>query len=686
MQYRCFLALTFFAAVLPAQPVRTEADAQALEARVESNPNDAAARAQLIFFYGRSRPAAMTAETVRPLRRNHILWMIENHPEHPALGDGAGIIDKTGTPLADPDAWTEADLAWKRALAQPSRAEVYAHAIAFYRISDPAFALDVANRGLAAFPHHERIATAKGLLLAAIILGIRNLDQFGHATSFDDDLAKGKDAAAARKELESTSEAAFAAGAAQAFSMQQFALTSHRRTKEAADATEFAERLNRRAVELDPDNPRWKSQLATSYWMQASSKRTPAEKIELIEKALPLADNNLRLYVMPDLAKAYFDAGNNPMAKEAAEATLDFAERNKSGPNYAGAVHNANVVLGRTALKDKNVDEAKTRLLAAGHVSSTPVLGSFGPDWYLARDLLGKGERDTVLAYIDLCRNFWTSGKARLDSWASTIRAGGSPNFFGSPEISGTQLVGKPAPEFRLKKLGGGEISLADLKGKVVILDFWATWCSPCRAEMPEFEKLHKQLSAKDVAIIAVDADEAADTVAEFIEKEKYTLPVVLTEGTDVIKQYGIHAYPTTLALDRTGRVAEELVGNSSDAGSRLRAAIDRARNGVSEAPASTTLVAPRLISPAPGAVFEHYPRYTTVVWSEVPGAASYRVEWAYESAGAWSDPSPAVSVKEPVANFSFVGAQTGRWRVWAVDVSGHEGPKSDWREFRYTR
>ena len=71
---------------------------------------------------------------------------------------------------------------------------------------------------------------------------------------------------------------------------------------------------------------------------------------------------------------------------------------------------------------------------------------------------------------------------------------------------------------------------------------------------------------------------------------------------------------------------------------------------------------------------------------AEVPGAASYRFEWTHESAGAWSDPSPGITVKDPVANFQFVGAQPGQWRVWAVDASGQEGAKSEWREFRYPR
>lgn len=858
MLYRCSLALALFATLLTAQPPRTDADAQALETRLESNPTDLAARTSLIYFYARTRPSSITDARFIPLRRKHILWMIENHPEHPALADLPGIIEKAG-PVSDPQGWLEADRAWRFAAAQATRAETWAHAVTFYRTADPAFALDLAERGLSAFPHDTAIEGAKGTVLAYQMLGIRSLDQYGRAAIFDDDLAKGNDAAAARRQLESTSEAALAANAAQVLTQQEFALTSRHKNKEAADLDDFVERLNTRAVELDPNNPRWKNQLASSIWTHATQKRTPGEKIDLLEKSLTLADNSLRLYVMPELANAYYDAGKLDKAAETANALLDLAAKTKTtnpsanGLNYGGAIHNGNIILGRIALTQKNVEEAKTRLLAAGRVPGTPQLMSFGPNWTLAQDLLAKGERDTVLSYIDLCRAFWTSGKSRLDSWDATIREGGSPNFNGPGEMARTQLLGKPAPDFRLKTLAGPEITLAEFKGKVVLLDFWATWCAPCRAEMPEFEKLHRELGGKDVVILALDANEPQDTVAEYINKEKFTFPVLLSEGTDTVNKYGVNAFPTTLAIDKTGRVADIVIGNSSAAGARLRTAIEKARDGApapppppsptspppspavtaedfyrdgirlrnfgdaagalaafdralalrkdwlpatleratclnhlrrySEAIAPLTeairidpnhaaaysdrgwahlelghldealadltksleiqpaseaalnnrtrvfiaqkqyaraiqdcdatlrlnprsawaasrkaeiqrlmnggpadLPAPRLLSPAPGAVFDHYPRQTTVVWSEVPGAASYKVEWEYESDGSWSNPSPPITVQEPVATFQFVGAQPGRWRVWPVDPSGHEGPKSDWREFRYTR
>jgi hypothetical protein len=109
-----------------------------------------------------------------------------------------------------------------------------------------------------------------------------------------------------------------------------------------------------------------------------------------------------------------------------------------------------------------------------------------------------------------------------------------------------------------------------------------------------------------------------------------------------------------------------------------------------SGAPVSATLAAPKLVSPPDGAVFGTFPRETTVVWGEVPGAAAYIVEWDYKDGPAWASERSgqfgSIRATEPAATFRFIGAQPGRWRVWAMDASGAAGPKSEWREFRYTR
>jgi tetratricopeptide (TPR) repeat protein len=102
-------------------------------------------------------------------------------------------------------------------------------------------------------------------------------------------------------------------------------------------------------------------------------------------------------------------------------------------------------------------------------------------------------------------------------------------------------------------------------------------------------------------------------------------------------------------------------------------------------------LPAPKLVSPAAGAVFSIYPRATTLVWSEVPGAVTYVVEWDYKGGDAWASEqrgTSGVMIRSTVgtATFNFIGAQVGRWRVWGVDAGGAEGTKSEWREFSYTK
>ena len=116
------------------------------------------------------------------------------------------------------------------------------------------------------------------------------------------------------------------------------------------------------------------------------------------------------------------------------------------------------------------------------------------------------------------------------------------------------------------------------------------------------------------------------------------------------------------------------------------------ARNLMSApAPATPELPAPKLLSPEPHVTFSHYPRQTTLVWAELPGAVSYVIEWDYKGADAWATeqrggPGVILRSAQPSVTFNFIGAQDGRWRVWALDAQGREGAKSDWREFTYTK
>ncbi len=132
---------------------------------------------------------------------------------------------------------------------------------------------------------------------------------------------------------------------------------------------------------------------------------------------------------LPDLAKKDFNAGNIEKARsEANELAADGASADGEW-NKGQAVHDSNMVLGRIALKEGKTEDAKQYLLAAGASTGSPVLDSFGPNMSLAKDLLDKGEKDTVLQYFDLCRKFWKDDNGQLDKWTADVKAGRTPDF-----------------------------------------------------------------------------------------------------------------------------------------------------------------------------------------------------------------------------------------------------------------
>lgn len=121
---------------------------------------------------------------------------------------------------------------------------------------------------------------------------------------------------------------------------------------------------------------------------------------------------------------------------------------------------------------------------------------------------------------------------------------------------------GYQAPNFKLKDLDGREYHLADLHGKVVFLNVWATWCPPCRDEMPSMEQLHRQLSGQDFVMLAVSEDaNGRDAVAPFVRELGLTFPVLLDPEGVIPKRYGVTGYPETFIIDRSGAVVQHLKG-----------------------------------------------------------------------------------------------------------------------------
>ena len=120
----------------------------------------------------------------------------------------------------------------------------------------------------------------------------------------------------------------------------------------------------------------------------------------------------------------------------------------------------------------------------------------------------------------------------------------------------------KDPANFTLPLLNGGNRALSSFKGKVVILNFWATWCPPCRAEMPSMEILYQRLKNQGLELLAVDIGEDQTVVRDYIGKGSYSFPVLLDRDTKVSNQYGISAIPTSFILDREGKIISMIVGS----------------------------------------------------------------------------------------------------------------------------
>ncbi len=125
------------------------------------------------------------------------------------------------------------------------------------------------------------------------------------------------------------------------------------------------------------------------------------------------------------------------------------------------------------------------------------------------------------------------------------------------------QPLPKPfaAPDFTLQDDDGKIHRLADYRGKVVVLNFWATWCPPCRYEMPSMERAHKKVQGENIVLLAVNVGESADQVFEFTGQYPVTFQLLLDTDGSVIKKYPVIGLPTTFVIDPRGVVTHRAVG-----------------------------------------------------------------------------------------------------------------------------
>ncbi len=143
--------------------------------------------------------------------------------------------------------------------------------------------------------------------------------------------------------------------------------------------------------------------------------------------------------------------------------------------------------------------------------------------------------------------------------WASACSRSSEPAHAGSLKPEGQR---KPAPEFALKDAGGRSVQLSDYRGKIVLLNFWATWCGPCKVEIPWFMEFEQKYKDKGFAVLGVSMDEDGwDSVRPFVEDLRVNYRVLMGNSTVAGLYGGLDSLPTTFMVDKEGRIASVHVG-----------------------------------------------------------------------------------------------------------------------------
>lgn len=140
-----------------------------------------------------------------------------------------------------------------------------------------------------------------------------------------------------------------------------------------------------------------------------------------------------------------------------------------------------------------------------------------------------------------------------------------------SPQASAGPLppapaIGHPAPDFTLSTPDGKARTLADLRGKPVILNFWASWCGPCRAEMPELQRVHDRLAEAGVVVLGINQAESPEVIARYQRELAVDFPTVQDSRLGVSRQYLVNSLPTTFFIDREGVIRTIVIGPMTDA------------------------------------------------------------------------------------------------------------------------
>jgi len=146
---------------------------------------------------------------------------------------------------------------------------------------------------------------------------------------------------------------------------------------------------------------------------------------------------------------------------------------------------------------------------------------------------------------------------------ALLVVIGGAGYIYSNLPSATAVVAGNVAPDFQLEDTQGNRISLAKLRGKIVLVNFWATWCPPCIEEMPSMERLYEAMGDdKNFVMLAINTEKnGRSAVAQFLKKTPYTFPILYDDKGTTQENYGVYKFPETFIIGKDGKVIEKIIG-----------------------------------------------------------------------------------------------------------------------------